>query len=69
MNTFLLIWNKDKSRWISFDVDHAKALQEGHLDPERSCDSGGLILKSSRVFLEKQGKEHKGIIASGIVLS
>ena len=69
MDTFLLTWNKDKSRWDSFDADCALAKQQGYLKVERSCGNSGLLLKGSRVFLVKQGKEPTGIVGSGVVIS
>lgn len=69
METFLLTWNKDKSRWVSFDADYALIKERHHHILERSCGNSGRLLRGSRVFLVKQGREPTGIVGAGIVIS
>ncbi len=69
MQTFLLTWNPDKWPWETLDADYDRARKQGFLDDRWSCGRSHRLRRGDRVFLLRQGREPRGIIASGVVTS
>lgn len=69
MRTFLLTWNPNKWSWDTLDADYSNSRKYGFIDTRWSCGRTMRIRAGDRVFLLRQGKEPRGILASGIVTS
>ena len=69
MQTFLLTWNPDKWSWKTLDADYDRARKQGFLDARWSCGRSHRLRCGDRVFLLRQGREPRGILASGVVTS
>lgn len=65
MATYLLTWNPDNWTWTAFDEDLAQIAENGFFEDSWSCGLTKSIQPDDRVFLLRQGKEPRGIIASG----
>jgi predicted HNH restriction endonuclease len=65
MATYLLTWNPDAWTWTDLDEDLAKIKENGFFEGTWSCGLTKSIQVDDRVFLLRQGKEPRGIIASG----
>jgi hypothetical protein len=64
MNTYLLTWNPKKSEW-DLAADAATRKAKGYVDINWSCGRTKRIEPGDRVFLLNQGREPRGIMASG----
>lgn len=69
MQTFLLTWNPSKTPWNRLDADCEHIREHGFLDRTWSCGNNKRLRVGDRVFLLRQGREPRGIIASGSVTS
>jgi 5-methylcytosine-specific restriction protein A len=69
MQTFLLTWNPKKWAWSNLDADYELTHKQGFLDMRWSCGRTKRIRAGDRVFLLRQGREPRGIVASGFVTS
>jgi 5-methylcytosine-specific restriction enzyme A len=65
MTTYLLTWNPDNWHWRNIEDDIQRWKRDGYLDDRWSCGVNTRILPQDRVFLLRQGREPRGIIASG----
>jgi len=67
MATYLLTWNPSRFHWD--DIEHeAKQLKGGRVVAlQWSCGNNRHIEAGDRVFMLKQGRESRGLIASGWV--
>ena len=69
MNTFLFIWNPKKWDWKDLDESIEILRNTGHVSEPWSCISHKKIKIGDRAFLLRLGKEPKGIVGSGFVVS
>jgi 5-methylcytosine-specific restriction protein A len=69
MKTYLLTWNPKKFDWNTLEQDIARIQEFGFHKDRWSCGRNKSIVPGSRVFMLRQGKEPRGIFASGHVLS
>ncbi|HEY4258126.1 MAG TPA: HNH endonuclease [Candidatus Udaeobacter sp.] len=69
MQTFLLTWNPDKWSWDTLDADYDRARKQGFLDDSWSSGRSHRLRRGDRVFLLRQAREPRGILASGVVTS
>ena len=69
MPTYLLVWNAENWGWETLDKDHEQYLQEGYFKIDWCCGNHKPMQIDSRVFLIRQGKDPRGIFASGLILS
>jgi 5-methylcytosine-specific restriction enzyme A len=65
MATYLLTWNPEKWPWDDIVFARQRCELEGYLDERWSCGRNRRIQSDDRVFLLRQGKEPRGLIASG----
>lgn len=65
MKTYLLTWSPEKWPWSSFESDYKRFNRDGFLDYRWSCGNSKRIVAGDRVFLLRQGKTKRGIVASG----
>jgi 5-methylcytosine-specific restriction protein A len=65
MATFLLTWNPGKWHWRDMQADIQRCQHDGYLDKRWSCGRNTHIQPDDRIFLLRQGKEPRGLIASG----
>lgn len=65
MATYLLTWNPNKWHWRDMPSDIRRCQSDGYLDDRWSCGRNTHIQPDDRVFLLRQGKEPRGLIASG----
>lgn len=65
MDTYLMTWNPDNWKWTELANDAAHTIKGVAVTEPWSCGNTKRIKKGDRLFLLKQGKEPKGIIASG----
>lgn len=65
MPTYLLTWNPLKWEWENFDECVQQIKQQGYCERRWSCGITKRIEVGDRVFLLKQAKEPRGVIASG----
>lgn len=65
MSTYLLTWNPHKWPWSNIVSDTRRCQLEGYLDERWRCGRNKRIQPGDRVFLLRQGKEPRGLIASG----
>ncbi len=69
MAAFLLTWNPDRWPWTELP-EQAKALERGDEVPFRwSTGTTKRIAPGDRLFLLRQGRDPRGIIASGVAIS
>ncbi|MFM7261797.1 MAG: HNH endonuclease [bacterium] len=64
MNTYLLTWNPARWAWNVSD-EIALLARSGFVDVRWSCGRTRRIERGDRVFLLRQGREPRGIMASG----
>ncbi len=69
MKTFLFIWNPKKWNWKDLDESIEILRNTGHVSEPWSCISHKKIKIGDRAFLLRLGKEPKGIVGSGFVVS
>jgi 5-methylcytosine-specific restriction protein A len=67
MPTYLLTWNPKHWGWDDFDKEYIKTRERGFYDSRWSCGVTKRIKEGDRVFLLRQGREPKGILAAGHV--
>ena len=64
--TYLLAWNPRRWDWENID-DHVRELEvEGATVRRWGCANSTRIIDGDRLFLIRQGKEPRGIFASGV---
>ena len=68
-STFLLTWNPKKWHWTELRESIAEVREFGELLGTWSCGRSKRIKTGDRVFLNRQGVEPKGIMASGTATS
>ncbi len=69
MNTYLLTWNPNRWKWEDIADDLAKLKRRGFLEGRWSCGITKRIEVNDRIFLLRQGREPRGIVASGAAKS
>jgi 5-methylcytosine-specific restriction protein A len=69
MATYLLNWNPKRWDWFGLDDEIAYLEQVGWLDARWSCGVTKSIQPGDRFFLMRLGKEPKGIVGSGWIIS
>lgn len=69
MATYLLTWNSEPENWNKMEDDIKNLQQKGTLERRWSCGNTKKISVGDRVFLIKLGKQPKGVVASGWVVS
>lgn len=69
MKTWLITWNPNRWNWNHLEADIDSLHKHGFLDHKWSCGRNRQIVPGDLVFLLRQGKEPRGIIASGQVKS
>lgn len=69
MSTYLLNWNPKRWDWFDLDEDIAYLEDAGWLDGRWSCGVTKSIQPGDRSFLMRLGKEPKGIVGSGWIIS
>jgi 5-methylcytosine-specific restriction enzyme A len=70
MKTYLLTWNPVKYDWMSIEEDAVRINSPDNSELDRwSCGNTKKIMKGDRVFLIRQGKEPRGIVAAGWVIN
>jgi 5-methylcytosine-specific restriction protein A len=69
MSTFLLTWNPAKWNWADLEEASYQTTAENPYRDNWSCGNTKRIEKGDRVFLLKQGREPRGILAAGWVIS
>lgn len=67
MQTFLVTWNPDKWKWTNLDSQWWEVQEKGHFQEPWTCRTKA-VNEGDRIFLLKQGKRNRGIIASGRAL-
>ena len=68
MNTFLITWNPNRWEWnMSNNIVALK--RRGFFDSRWSCGRNKSIKAGDRLFLLRQGREPRGILASGFATS
>lgn len=68
MTTYLLTWNPKRWEW-DMSENLASLKQRGFVDSRWSCGITKRIKVGDRLFLLRQGREPRGIIASGVAKS
>lgn len=68
-STYLLTWNPRKWHWANLEECVAETRAFGELLEPWSCGRSKRIKTGDRVFLNRQGVEPKGIMASGTAVS
>ena len=66
-STYLLTWNPDRFAWTDFQAELTAAERGDSPYMRWSCGNTSSIPVGARVFLLRQGREPRGIIASGWV--
>lgn len=69
MHTYLLTWNPDRWPWDDLAECAAKTAAGEAVEHRWSAGNTKRIALGDRVFLHRQGKELRGIIASGHAVS
>lgn len=69
MNTYLLLWNREKWDWKTLEQDIEQVDLTGRSSQRWSCGNTKSIQVGDRIFLVKVGSEPKGIIAAGFATS
>jgi 5-methylcytosine-specific restriction protein A len=69
MSTFLLTWNPAKWNWADLEEASQQTTAGNPYRDNWSCGNTKKIERGDRVFLLKQGREPRGILASGWVIS
>jgi 5-methylcytosine-specific restriction protein A len=69
MATYLLTWNPDKWHWRDMEADVQRCRRDGYIDDRWSCGRNKHIQPNDRIFLLRQGREPRGLIASGWAIS
>jgi 5-methylcytosine-specific restriction protein A len=69
MSTYLLTWNPNKWPWHDLDDCIAEIETLGFHEDTWSCGRNKQITIGDRLFLIRQGKEPRGIVASGWAVS
>jgi len=69
MDTYLMTWNPDNWKWTELANDAAQTMKGVAVTEPWSCGNTKRIKTGDRLFLLKQGKLPRGIIASGRVTS
>ncbi len=69
MDTYLMTWNPDNWKWTNFANDAAQTMKGVAVTERWSCGNTKRIKTGDRLFLLKQGKLPRAIIASGRVTS
>lgn len=65
--TYILTWNPDERTWTDMAGKIAEIAHCGYYDDDWNCTAN--MEKGARVFLLRQRKEPRGIVASGIATS
>jgi 5-methylcytosine-specific restriction enzyme A len=65
MSTYLLTWNPKNWHWEDFAECMGEVRTAGYHDTTWSCGSTKKIRDGDRIFMLRQGKEPRGIFASG----
>jgi 5-methylcytosine-specific restriction protein A len=68
MNTYLVTWNPNRWEWDMHE-DIAALKRRGFFDSQWSCGRTKSIKTGDRLFLLRQGREPRGIVASGFAMS
>ncbi len=68
MATYLLTWNPNKWDWDDRKEDIQRQREKGYVDGRWSCGTNKRIRKGDRIFLLRQGREPRGLVASGTAL-
>lgn len=69
MSTWLLTWNPDRWDWEDLDATVARVRKGRRRNDRWSCGVTRSIRSGDRLFLLRQGKEPRGIFASGWAVS
>ncbi len=69
MGTFLLTWNPDKWNWDDIDECIKILHRDGQFDDGWSCGRTKKIESGDRICIMRQGREPRGIFASGYATS
>ena len=69
MNTYLLTWDPKNFAWGDIDKSLGEVERAGAAVVRWSCGNTRSIEPGDRVFLLRQGKDKRGIVASGYALS
>lgn len=67
MSTVLLTWNPDRFSWPDLYNNISEIDRKGYCQDTWNCRAHNQVMPGDRVFLMRQGKEPKGIVASGVV--
>lgn len=65
MPTYLLTWNAKKWPWEAIQATIEGIALRGYHEETWSCGRNQRILAGDRIFILRQGKEPRGIVASG----